>query len=196
MNATYRYLLVLLSLACVLGAASCGAGGEQANAVPAVEKAEDGDVGKTIQSDEWAVVVLAQPERTKLVGSPGGGDRMAIDAAAPFVGELGEKEAEGMWVVLVVEVTNVSGDLAMLSKNLFTVGDSQGGSYPLASTNPHFSLIEADERWASIEDSQLVQYVFTDGDTRGGPLVFDVPEDATGLKLAMQGTEDTIGLGF
>lgn len=130
------------------------------------------------------------------MGSPGGGDRMAIDAAAPFVGELGEKEAEGIWVVLVVEVTNVSGDLAMLSKNLLTVTDSQGGEYPLASTNPHFSLIEADDRWASIEDSQLVQYVFNSGATRGGPLVFDVPEGATGLKLAMDGTEDTIDLGF
>ena len=186
----------MLSLTLVLCLVSCGGGGEEAPASSAVEKAGSGDVGKTIQSDEWAVTVLAQPERTKLVGSPGGGDRMAIDAAAPFVGELGEKEAEGKWVVLVVDVTNVSGDLAMLSKNLFTVTDSQGGEHPLASTNPHFSLIESDERWASIEDSQLVQYVFNDGDTRGGPLIFDVPEDATGLELAMKGTEDTIVLGF
>ena len=183
----------MISVLCLM---SCGEGGKETAVAASAEKAEGGDVGKTIQSDEWAVVVLDQPERRKLVGSGAGADMLDIDAAAPFVGELGEKEAEGIWIVLVVEVTNVSGDLAMLSKNLFTVGDSHGGSYPLASTNPHFSLIEADDRWASIEDSQLVQYVFNDGDTRGGPLVFDVPENATGLKLAMQGTEDTIDLGF
>ena len=32
--------------------------------------------------------------------------------------------------------------------------------------------------------------------TREGPLIFDIPDDSTGLRLVMKGTEDSLDLGF
>lgn len=195
----------LLTLMLALSAMSCGQqGGEEEEAASAlVVKAENAEVGSSIRSDEWEVTLTAPPEQSKRVGagalldeSGEGRSGMSFDASDPGWGQRGIREAEGIWLVLTVEVTNAAGDLAMLSKKLFTVTDAQGREHPVAETSMQFLIIEADERWATIQDHQLIEYVFDTGEPRGGPLPFDVPEDATGLKLVMKGTEDTIDLGF
>ena len=37
---------------------------------------------------------------------------------------------------------------------------------------------------------------FGDDVALDGPLIYEVPEDATGLKLVMRGTDETIDLGY
>ena len=199
-----RCCLILLVL--VLSAASCGGEGGEAEgdapALPAV-KAENAEVGKSIGSGEWEVTLASPPEQSKLVGagalldeSGEGRAGMSFDASDPGWGQRGMREAKGMWLVLPVDVANVSGDLAMLSKKLLEVTDAQGAEYPLAETSMQFIVIEGDERWTTIQDNQLVEYVFDIDDSRNGPLIFEVPEDATGLKLVMEGSEESIDLGF
>ena len=58
------------------------------------------------------------------------------------------------------------------------------------------TTLESGGRRETVQEHQLIQFVFENGDARTGPLVFDVPADATGLKLTTEGTEETIDLGF
>ena len=46
------------------------------------------------------------------------------------------------------------------------------------------------------QDNQLNQNPMEDGVAWEGPLVFDVPEDATGLTLHFQGSDELIDLGL
>ena len=197
----------LLVLVLVLSAASCGGDAvEEATAPEPLAKeplasivvAENAEAAKTIRSDEWAVTLVAQPEQTKIVGTGEDVDSSSFrNSSDPGLGQRGNEEAEGVWIVLPVEITNESGDLAMLSKRQFTVVDDQGGEYPVGETTVLFvTILGSGGRWETVQDHQLIQFVFENGDTRTGPLVFDVPEDATGLKMVMEGTEDAIALGF
>ena len=206
---TPKSWLGLLALMLVLSAVSCGGQEGEAEGVLApkpvakeplapVVKAENAEVDKSIQSEEWAVTLVAPPEQTKVVGTGEDVDSSSFrHSSDPGLGQRGNEQAEGTWLVLDVEITNESDDLAMLSKRLFTVVDDQGGEYPVGETTVLFvTILGSDGRWPTVQDHQLIQYVFETGDTRGGPLTFDVPEDATGLRLVMEGTEDTIELGF
>ena len=56
--------------------------------------------------------------------------------------------------------------------------------------------IEGDDRWLDLRQHHLIEYVFEAGEARTGPLTFDVPADATELKLTLKGTDETIDLGF
>ena len=59
----------------------------------------------------------------------------------------------------------------------------------------HYPHIYSDERWMK-DENQLRQIVMDAGEAREGPLIYDVPEDATGLILVMEGTDETLDLGF
>ena len=181
----------LAALVCVLSLPACAAG---AGATPPTTKAEDGEVGKSLQPEGWVITLVDQPEMSKQVGSGTAVER--TDMGEEGGGRSGMRIAEGMWLVLTVEVTNGTGDLAMLPKKLLIVTDAQGGEHELAGLKVHAPLINADDRWEDQQTNQLAQWVFDEGGSRGGPLVFDVPEDATGLKLTAEGTDDTIDLGF
>ena len=83
------------------------------------------------------------------------------------------------------------------TEGVLKVSDSQGNQYePIGVRQAVGPLINDDERWESQQKNQLMQWVFEDELPRQGPLVFDVPEEATGLKLMMEGTDETIDLGF
>jgi hypothetical protein len=158
-----------------------------------VRTTDSGEVGKSIEADGWVVTLADQPEQRKKVGS-GAGD--AREEAGPEGrGRTGTREAEGIWLILTIELSNETGDLALLPMKLLTIVDSQGSRYALQGMTIHAPLIHADERWEGIEN-QLVQNVLETDVIYGGPLVYDVPEDATGLKLVMEGTDETIDLGF
>ena len=181
----------LAALVCALSLPACAGGG---TATPPTTKAEDGEVGKSLQSEGWVITLVDQPEMSKQVGSGTAVER--TDMGEEGGGRSGMRIAEGMWLVLTVEVTNDTGDLAMFPSKLLMVTDAQGGEYGLAGLKVHAPLINADDRWEDQQQNQLVQWVFDDGGLRGGPFVFDVPEDVTGLKLTAKGTDDAIDLGF
>lgn len=194
-----RAWMCLATVTLVVSLASCGRGGDAD--LSEVVEADSAEAGKTIRSDEWAATLVSAPQLAKMVGSGPEIDRslvgdVATDNSAPAGGRQGSLAAEGTWLVLALEITNETGDLAMLSKRLLKVVDAQGTDYPVADAMPHFLLIDGDERWTSIQDNQLIEYVFEAGLPRGGPMVYDLPESAAGLKLVMDGAEETIDLGF
>ncbi|MBC8492687.1 MAG: hypothetical protein H8D43_02785 [Chloroflexi bacterium] len=64
-------------------------------------------------------------------------------------------EAEGMWLILGIELTNESGDLAMLSIKLLKVVDAQGREVALEGITIHSPHIWSEERWMK-EENQLM----------------------------------------
>ena len=160
-----------------------------------VRTADGAEVGKTLQGEGWAVTLVDQPELTKQVGSGTAVER--TDMGEDGTGQTGMREAEGLWLILAVEVTNDTGDLAMLARKVLKVTDGEGSEYQRAGVGEAVGpLIWADDRWEGQKENQLADNVFDVGQTREGPLVFDVPEDAGGFTLVMEGTEEVISLGF
>ena len=164
------------------------------DATPEVKLAESAEVGKTLQGGGWLVTLLEQPELTKQVGSGSGTE--TTGGMSEGGGQTGVRIADGLWLVVTIEMVNDSGDFAMYPKDLLTVTDAQGTEYEVGNRKVIGPLINADDRWEGQSKNQLINWVFEVGLPREGPLVFGVPEDATGLTLVMEGTEDTIDLGF
>ena len=104
--------------------------------------------------------------------------------------------SESDWTLVRKLEYNDSGDFAMYPKDLLTVTDAQGTEYEVGNRKVIGPLINADDRWEGQTQNQLINWVFEVGLPREGPLVFDVPEDASGLKLVMEGTDEIIDLGF
>ena len=186
--------MVCLALClCVVVASACGGEG---NPLDVVHITDDADVGKSLQADGWVVTLIEKPQQRKQVGSEEGTlpglDQSGHYAAAGF---SSMPEAEGMWLILGIELANDTGDLAMLSKRLLTVTDAQGSVYDMQPLPIHYPHIYDDERWMK-QENQLMQVVMDADNVREGPLIYDVPEEATGLTLVMKGTDETIDLGF
>ena len=193
---TQRWL-ILVALVLAVSAAGCGSeeGEQEAGPQELVVKAQNAEVGKTLEAQDWSIGLINQPEQTKQVGS--GAAAAMTDEADGFGGRSGVREAEGVWLILTVEMVNATGDLAFIPKSLLMVTDAEGGQYPPAKAREAVApLINADDRWESQEKNQLIQWVFDTDVALQGPMVFDVPEDATGLELVMEGTDETIDLGF
>lgn len=180
----------LVVLGCMVSLAGCGGG---ATATPEVKLGDSPDVGKVLRAQGWVATLVAQPEQTKQVGEGAADARTEMDEMGR--GRSGVREAEGMWLIITIEVVNETGEMAFLPKELLTVTDDQGRKYALEGLTIHAPLIWTDERWGN-NDNQLVQNVIKTDVPYEGPLMYDVPEDATGLIFVMQGTDDTIDLGF
>lgn len=176
---------LLAALVSVVGLSACAGG---ATATPHTITSEDGEVGKALQSDGWVVTLIDQPVQTKQVGTG------TANTYSDW-GDVGHRLAEGMWLITSIQITNNSGAMAFLPKNLLKVTDAQGRDYPASSRSVHGIYVWSAERWGK-EKNQLVQNPIDTAETREGPLIFDVAEDATALKLTMEGTGDTIDLGF
>ena len=200
-----KYLAALVTLIVILSSVSCGRREEEAASAPVVEGesaapsgavlAENAEVGKTLAAQGWTISLVDGPEQARQVGS-GAADAMTNEGSG-FGGLSGVREADGVWLILVVEIINGTGDMAFIPKSLLAATDAQGGHYEPAGVREAVGpLINDDERWDSQEENQLVQWVFETELPRQGPLVFDVPEAATGLKLVVEGTDETIDLGF
>ena len=186
-------VVCLVGWLCVAVTTACAGEGDP---MAKVSMSDSADVGKSLRAQGWVVTLIEQPQQRKQVGSvegafPGGSESDHFVAA----GFSSMPEAEGMWLILGIELTNESGDLAMLSIKLLTVVDDQGREASLEGITVHSPHIWSEERWMK-EENQLIQVVMYDEEVRQGPLIYDVPEDATGLKLVMQGTDETIDLGF
>lgn len=191
MNGRKLWMAVLLGVLLMLSLSGCGV---DATGTPQKITTEAGEVGKSLQSNGWTVTLAAQPELMKQLGSGSASETMDMGGGEGS-GRVGVRIAEGMWLILTVEVTNDTGDLAMLPKDLLKVTDAQGDEYARAGITVHAPLVNADDRWTR-QENQLIQWVFETEIPRQGPLVFEVPEGALGLKLVMEGTDETLDLGF
>lgn len=188
----------LVTCLCAAVLVACAGGAEPASeAAPGPEPATSAAVGQTLQAEGWAVTLIEPPERRKEVGAAdmgGIGQGVVMDHFVAY-GYTTLVQTEGWWLILGVEVTNDTGEMALLSKNLLTVTDSQGQEYKIEGMMVHLPHVWADERWMKDENYLMADAIDT-GVTLEGPLIYEVPEDATGLTLRMRGTDETIDLGI
>ena len=151
---------------CVAVTAACAGDGDP---MAKVIVADSADVGKSLRAQGWVVTLIEQPQQRKQVGSEEG-TLPGLDQSDHYTaaGFSSMPEAEGMWLILGIELTNDSGDLAMLSKRLLKVTDAQGGEYAVEGLTVHYPHIYSDERWMK-EENQLMQIVMDAGEAREGP---------------------------
>lgn len=174
----------LLCWALLIG---CGAQNTPEPDAP-VAVGETADVGAALESDQWTVKLIDAAYSVQQVGSGAFQDYNEFDTGAV--------QAEGIFVVLPVELTNRAGEIRMFGKaSGLVVMDEQGRETELASGRPHQAVAYTAERWGEFEN-RLYQNPMEAGVTWEGPLVFDVPKDASGLVLHFRGSGELIDLGL
>ena len=191
-----RIAVCLLLCCCVTVIVACagddGGAVSQAGPSSAMNIAGGAEVGKTLSADGWVVTLVEPPEQRKEIGS---GD---VDIVSPHYEQYGFTSVvttEGWFLIVGLEVTNNTGDMALVPSKLVKVTDAQDREYLVQGKMIVFPVIWTDERWMK-EECYLFSDAVDDGVTLTGPLVYDIAADATGLTLVMKGTGETIDLGF
>ena len=180
----------LIGLACVAFLTACEQEGTATPADVPVDVGETADIGAALESDQWTVTLIDAPYTAETTGSG------AVGYISYGTQDRGTAEAEGIFVILPVELTNGADDIRMFGKaSGLVVADEQGRETELASGRPHLTLVYSSERWGEFEN-QIFQNPMEAGVTWEGPLVFDVPKDATGLTLRFRGSDESIDLGL
>ena len=196
-----RCLMVVLTTVVILSATSCGGQGGEGAAPGAqlVVKAENAAVGTSIEGEVWKLTLLDAPEQMKMIGgevvgdAAGVGKYVRLQSGQSFSDD--DITADGVYMMAPIEITNVSDEAQYVSQSVLKVMDADGQSYDAGGRIEHKVYVWITERWMN-EDNELIPGVMDPGQTRQGPTIFDVPEDATGLVLTIEGIEDTIDLGF
>ena len=170
-----------------LSLAGCGGGSTPTPADIPVTVAENAEIGKAILSQDWEITLIAPPYTSQQIGSG------TAKAAQSY--SIGTLDAEGIFLIAPIQLTNGAGEMRMFSRasSQLVVTDAQGRVTQLGLGRVHMTLVYNSERWGEREN-QLVQNPLDAGVTWEGPVVFDVPEDATGLKLSFEGSEESIDL--
>ena len=146
-------------------------------------------MGATIEPDGWVVTLIGPPEKLEAIGTGDSG----WDAYDEH--HSGDWEPEGVYVAVPVRLTNKTEENRFLPGTLLRVSDAQGGEFSVVPRLPTVTYIWSTQAWMS-DDSLLINNVFDPGDALEGPILFDVPVDAIGLRLAADGSSETIDLGF
>jgi hypothetical protein len=140
-----------------------------------MEKADIGkaEVGKVVSSEDWEIEIIGPAEKVKVVGE----------------GDI-TYQAEGIYVVVPVRVTNRAADMRLFPKSLLGLEDDRSRRF--APTSSSIQVAYALPRHIEL----LLDSPIAANGTRQSIIMFDVPDDATGLKLTIAGVEETIDLGF
>lgn len=161
-----RTAMAGLVLALVLLGAA-GCGAEQASA-------ENADIDKTVAVDGWEVTLTAAPEKHNVVGEGG------------FT-----SQAQGTYVIIPLRVTNKNADITLFPPKLATMTDGQGNSFTPTGSTPQFNYVQSNKGLKMLLDAPMQP-----GETRATVLLFDIPADAAELTLKLEGSDDTLRLGF
>ena len=177
----------LVVFASLVGMVACGS---RATPTPAVITAENAEVGESLESQDYELTLIDQPYESKLVGG-------LVKGGGQLLTEYGTvvREAKGVWLVIPVRLTNSSEEVRVLSRDAFIVKDAQGREFRVGGRLEHQAHVFEVERWMS-NDHYLVENPMSAGQTREGPLIYDVAEDSTGLRMTVEGTEVSFSLGF
>ena len=179
----------LASWLCVAVTAACAG---DAGPTPAGSTSDSAAVGESLRATDWVVTLIDAPQLRERVGEMGWQD--TVYGEGEWIPE-GAGEAEGMWLICSVELTNDGEEMRMLSGKLLKVTDAQGREFPMTGQSAHFIQIWSTEGYA-VPDNQILQNPIDAGVTLEGPIIFDVAEDSTGLRLTADGIEESIDLGF
>lgn len=135
---------------------------------PAPTASTELPLGQVIDYDGWTATLLRP------------------DYAVALDGAIGDLQPAGRFVLAVVAVSNNAPAVRPIPPDLFTLVDSAGRSYqpaPGAST-AYLALYGRGQRG----DLALEDPLDAGSGMRSVPLLFDVPLDATGLRLTMAGS--------
>ena len=146
----------------------------------------------SIRSEDWEITLTDLPYKDDVVG----------DESEEGIGQItwyetGKREADGTWLIAPIKITNVGGAEDMIMPGDLGAVDDQGHEIPVADRVVHLSAIwiHDPDRWGS-DDNWLLPVILDAQESRGGPVIFDVSPDATGLRLVLKGSEETLDLGF
>jgi len=169
----------LLSL---LGLVACGG---KPIVTPAVITGKNADVGKGLKSQRYELTLIDQPQKAKLIGGlvVGGGRDASVE------------QAKGIWLIIPVRLTNKADEVRVLARDVFVVKDAQDREFRVGRRPEHMEQVFSDERWGS-NDNYLVGNPMAPDLTREGPLIYDVAEDSTGLRMTAEGAGESLNLGF
>ena len=165
----------LVLLLCSAGLAACGGGGRGGGkaSAPIVASEEKAEIGKALKSQGWEIMITKPSEKLKIVGK----------------GDI-TYQPEGIFVVVFVKATNISKEMQMIPRDLVILRDAQGREFGVTKSAIQIAYI-LPRGMELLLDSPMAP-----GASRESVLIYDVPTDATELKLTMKGTEETINLGF
>lgn len=184
--------LVLWTLVLTVLLAACGQGAG-ADLEPTF-LTEGTEVEASLKSDQWEVTVVGFAGQDIILGDEG------EDAGLAQVSQY-ESSAQhakrGIWIVVPVRIKNLASEPNLLLSRVLMLRDDQGNEYPLDHRHVHHSFIffTQPETYGD-DDNMIIQNIFKAEEERHGPAIFDVPLDAKGLVLIMEGAEGTIATGY
>jgi len=186
-SSTARVWTCFLLVALLVNMVACSS---KTTPTPAVTTAKNAEVGKSLESQDYALTLVDQPYEAKLVGG------LVVGGSVGWSDmPSGVKEAEGIWLIIPVKLTNNSEEVRVLSKDAFIVKDAQGREFQVGGRMEHQIHVFEMDRWKS-NDNYLVENPMSSGQTREGPLIYDVAKVSTGLRMTGEGKEDSFSLGF
>lgn len=166
-----RGCALFLIVCCLSVLVACGGGGSSAE--PVTADAANVDVNKPLQAGDWEIALLKPPEKIKVVG--------ASDITY---------QAEGEFLVVFAKVSNHGQEMQVVGRDLFIARDGQGQEYTPVKSAVQIAYVLQHGMEPSL-DSPLAA-----GKSRDSVVIFDVSPDATGLTFGLDGTADTLRLGF
>lgn len=171
---TARIMVVggVVLLLCGAGLTACGRGGGEMS-MPIVASEEKAEIGKAIRAGDWEVMVTKPSEKLNIVGK----------------GEI-TYQPEGIFVIVFVKVTNLGKDLQMIPRELLRLRDAQGREFHATKSAIQVAYI-LPRGMELLLDSPMAP-----GASRESIIIYDVPMKASGLRMTMEGTEETLDLGF
>lgn len=162
----------LVLLLCGAGLTACGGGGDE-ESMPVVASEQDAEIGKPIQSQAWEVMITRSAQKLRIVGE----------------GEI-TYQAEGIYVIVPVKVTNIGEELEMIPRELLRLRDAQGQEFQATQSAIQVAYI-LPRSMDLLLDSPVAS-----GEARESVIIYDVSTEATGLMMTVEGTEETLDLGF
>lgn len=155
---------------------------------------EGTEVGASLATDAWEITVTGFAGKDTLLGDEG--DDAGLASVTQYTTSA-QAAKRGVWIIVPVRLKNASGDENLLLSRTLKVRDDQGNEYAISDRLVHLSYVFYTDRETYGSDANLlVQNVFDADEVRDGPAIFDVPEDATGLELLLNGAEGSILIGY
>src|SRR5262249_35703724 len=95
----------------------------------------------------------------------------------------------GVFIIVFLKITNLSGDQQVVPRDLFKISDGQGQEFKATKSAIQVAYV-LKKGLQPLLDSPIAGK-----QTRESVVIFEMPAEATGLQLHMQGANETLALG-
>ncbi len=182
---------ILLILAVAL--AGCNRGRDKSELMP-VFLEEGTEVGGVLRSNAWEVEITGLAGKDVLLGDEGKDSGLAQVSQYETSAQPSQR---GEWVIVPIRLRNLAGEDMLLLVRTLRLRDDQGNEYELGKRNVQLAYVfYTDPETYGEQSNQLVQHVFEIDEERLGPAIFDVPLEATGLVMILEGAEGELTIGY